>query len=597
MVFVLGLAVAPTLAAQEPLMLPGSGTMEGKLVTDENRLVSFQWFARRGYEYTVRTSVDLEIWLDVGNYYGAGATVSLPVYQIPDPVTGAGGTPQIEMRSAYFTLRHFEGVAKTLVTWKEPGVAAPIMVVVPYNFSNVGALPLFLDIHDEPSSGVRYDLAFSTAPGIWSPELDSHTISLLPTEQQEKLSWFTGRQATIDTAMLAAGDPPGVVAAPAVTGAGAHHFIVCSENTVDSDGDGLFDHFEILYDTDWARADSDGDGVSDYLEILGGSNPNDPTSLPPISPPDELDPEKDDDKDGLLNGVDFDPLDPNINWPKTAPPSYALIQIPGATDMTAVAINGKGQVLLNGKDKDPAQTLSVFVWSPGDTQPVKFPKGSVAIEISKPDAEGNLVTTDYPITGSAGTDISDTGVVVGYGLFNATGTPPANTGSAGTSPPSVALRWAGVGATAVLLHPGKERIDDTVGDLVLYSRATLVNNIGDIIGYANTRYNDPALTPADTSVSLPTRWKTTQTESLGEPIYTPAPTAELPENKREFTIARLYENIFFLTGSYREGPGSPEIPALWPRWQAAPDNLFAGLRHHRVGCAPHPAWTFERPYQ
>lgn len=60
----------------------------------------------------------------------------------------------------------------------------------------------------------------------------------------------------------------------------------------DDDGDGLPDVVETdtgvfvsptNLGTSPIRADSDGDGISDGLEMAGGSDPNDPASLPPSS--------------------------------------------------------------------------------------------------------------------------------------------------------------------------------------------------------------------------------------------------------------------------------------------------------------------------
>ncbi len=559
--------------------------MNAEMVTDANRLVSFQWFGRRGYEYTLQSSVDLENWQDIGNYYGSGATFSVPVYQMPDPVTGTGGgAPPMEMRSAYFTLRYFEGLSKTLVAWKEPGMAAPVKVVIPSDFSDVGSLPLFLDTYDDPVTGIRYGLAFSTWPGVWSSDFDAFTTALLTPEQQEKLSWFTGRDGAIHAAMLATGDPPGVVPAPPVAGVGAHHFIVCEENAVDSDGDGLFDHFEDKFGTDWALTDSDGDGYDDYTEVIAGYDPHDPASNPGSGAPTVPNPEDDDDEDGLLNGVDFDPLDPNINWPKTPPPSYIFFQISGASGLTPVAVNNKGQVLLNGEDKDPAHTRSAFVWSPGDTAPQVLAKGTLLLTVSTPNESVQLIPTAFPVVGTEGADLNDNGAVVGKGFFNL----PGGTGSTTTtsppspSPPStIALKWAAPNDPAAFLHWGKKFLGPAKGDFVLGSAATLINNLGDVIGTADTHYLDPALTPADTSANLPTRWKLSDHLAPGTPIYVPLPATEAPAAKRDVTIHRLFEDHFYPTGAYEEPNSNASLASQWIYlWSLAPGFVFSGWGEH-----------------
>lgn len=74
--------------------------------------------------------------------------------------------------------------------------------------------------------------------------------------------------------------------------------IPASAQTVDSDGDGLFDEDEIALGTDPARYDTDGDGFGDNLEVVSGTDPLDPNSVPPGEPGATLD----DDGDLLSNG-------------------------------------------------------------------------------------------------------------------------------------------------------------------------------------------------------------------------------------------------------------------------------------------------------
>lgn len=63
----------------------------------------------------------------------------------------------------------------------------------------------------------------------------------------------------------------------------------------DSDGDGLTDPEEILYQTDPNNPDSDGDGFSDGEEVDAGTNPNDENDAPVV----------DSDGDGVFDGDDM----------------------------------------------------------------------------------------------------------------------------------------------------------------------------------------------------------------------------------------------------------------------------------------------------
>ena len=70
----------------------------------------------------------------------------------------------------------------------------------------------------------------------------------------------------------------------------------------DTDRDGLSDGMEVLeHHTDPLVPDTDTDGFTDYAEVLLGSNPTDASDTPGL----------DEDGDGLIDGLDHAPLEPD----------------------------------------------------------------------------------------------------------------------------------------------------------------------------------------------------------------------------------------------------------------------------------------------
>lgn len=88
--------------------------------------------------------------------------------------------------------------------------------------------------------------------------------------------------------------------------------IPVTAQTVDTDGDGLFDEDEVALGTDPGRYDTDGDGFGDNHEVVSETNPLDPGSVPLGEPGAALD----DDGDLLSNGEEED-LDTDPNNPDT----------------------------------------------------------------------------------------------------------------------------------------------------------------------------------------------------------------------------------------------------------------------------------------
>ncbi len=89
--------------------------------------------------------------------------------------------------------------------------------------------------------------------------------------------------------------------------------IPAAAQTVDTDGDGLFDEDEVALGTDPNLYDTDDDGFGDNHEVVSGTDPLDPSSVPPGEPGAAFD----DDGDLLSNGEEqdlgTDPTDPDTD--------------------------------------------------------------------------------------------------------------------------------------------------------------------------------------------------------------------------------------------------------------------------------------------
>ncbi|MCB9647810.1 MAG: DUF4215 domain-containing protein [Deltaproteobacteria bacterium] len=133
----------------------------------------------------------------------------------------------------------------------------------------------------------------------------------------------------------------------------------CTDQTADTDGDGLPDYVERALGTDPLDSDTDGDGLSDGQELAGG----DPRALDPGVDTDPLDADTDD--DGLADGAEgplgTDPLDPDTDGDRLLD-GVEVGQGPvpaGVSDGLMIPYRGTAQGFL--PDADPASTTDPTV--------------------------------------------------------------------------------------------------------------------------------------------------------------------------------------------------------------------------------------------
>lgn len=140
-------------------------------------------------------------------------------------------------------------------------------------------------------------------------------------------NWFDGSTWRGEFTVAGAGS----AATPPASGGDELPVTATADDSLDSDGDGLFDDEEVTsYGTDPMDPDTDGDGVSDDQEVKDGTNPLDPSDyLEPDRPDTDMDGLYDDDEtdvygtdpllwdtdgDGVSDGQEVydgtDPLDP-----------------------------------------------------------------------------------------------------------------------------------------------------------------------------------------------------------------------------------------------------------------------------------------------
>jgi hypothetical protein len=513
---------------------------EPRVETGANGLVSLVWQSRAGSVFTVESSTDAVNWVSVDSYYGLGQQMQLAVAQMP-PANNNGGSvlppPPSSTLSAYFILSFFEQNQKTLVFWRDAGQA--VMALVDLNFKDV-SIPLFMaDITD--SAGQDYALSFTRANLAWNAsfETDFAGTAHLSPSQAERLAILTNNYAAIHAAMAAAaaggsynGSAQGGPVVGGGGGGGARAFYRIVVEEADSDGDGLPDSLEFLIGSNPFATDTDGDGYDDGWELTYGSDPWNPASTPAnVIPPPAI-PGVDTDKDTLDDDVDFDPLDPNINWPATAPPTFVPIEYSGSEYLTPIAVNNHGEALFTYV-VDLAGlanvTLSSEMWRPGENA-VYLSAGSAIFSYQYYNAdEGELETVDLNPMAAMVRDINDDGSIVGAVIY--TGTLPSQSGGSSSSEPilhTVAARWISATSEPVLVHSGKELGAAANGaDVLLPSVVTKINNAGEMIGLAAV-VKDQEATEQYTTRWAPTRRMIPEHSSLPEtsrhrlPVFRPS---------------------------------------------------------------------------
>ncbi len=137
---------------------------------------------------------------------------------------------------------------------------------------------------------------------------------------------------------------------------------VVTSTSIDSDGDGLSDTYEITIGTNPGNPDTDGDGISDGAEVAAGSDPlNGDIAAPVIfdftltSPTPTSDPVITFTLDGYDDNVAgitawmitksaTKPLSTNTNWQSVKPVSYTITETFGTYNLYAWAMDASGNV-------------------------------------------------------------------------------------------------------------------------------------------------------------------------------------------------------------------------------------------------------------
>jgi hypothetical protein len=557
-------------------------------------LVSIVWQSRTGFGYQVQQSSDLSSWQDIGFAYGTGNEISLPVEQL-EVNTGTGGTPPPPPANpptyfnAHYTLRTFAGLNKTLVSWNQPGQSGLAQVLLNADSTGVtenpiSSLPLFLATFEDTNANEAYRLSFSLMGGTFDSSFSAFTIAGLTLDEQERLSWFTERQAEVLQAMLNAAAigrmSNGVAANGSNSGAFGHYRVV--ELYLDSDGDGILDHHEDELGTDPWLQDTDHDGSSDLEELLANTNPTDPSSWPGSGAGIELDPDEDRDEDGVPNGEDADPYDRNVDWERQGFPRFAVLPISQSSSMVLEAVNNRGGVVMNGSAEVDGPELGHF-WEPGEPEPSQLPLGQLEITA---DLFSHLDESMQPVKvpvilklkSTKARDISDNGTIVGEGLFEKQGTGGNSSSSTGVQATTitVALQWPDKDSTPELVHPGKVAIGSW-GDILLESSATHINDEGVVMGVAEFVVAKESPIPGEVpfeDVERPCLWKNFNIGDEGLPLYSPNedPPSPLPD------ISGIRRDATEFLGSY----GSA---AFWNDWSSIPSDKFPTAGYKTVAYA------------
>jgi hypothetical protein len=562
--------------------------------TASNGLVSLAWQSRAGSLFTVEASTDAQNWGNIDSYYGLGQELQLAVAQIP-PANNNGGNvlppPPSNIISAYFILSVFERNQKTLVFWRDAG--QPVMALVDLNFKDVSAPLLMTNITD--SAGQEYALSFTRANLAWNAsfETDYAGTAHLTQPQADRLAILTNNYTAIHSAMEAVaaggsynhGTQAGAVAGGAASaGTRAFYRIVVEE--IDSDGDGLSDSFEFLIGINPFVTDTDGDGYDDELEVTYGSDPSNPASTPAnVIPPPAI-PGVDTDKDGLEDAIDFDPLDPNINWLATAPASYVPFEYAGSDNLTPVAVNNYGEALFTyNVDLGSLGKITLYseVWRPGQS-PVYLSAGSenFSFEVFNED-EGEMETIDLVPSAALVRAINDDGTIVGAVIFTGTMQGQSGGSSSGSSfSHAVAARWATATYEPVLVHTGKEEGAAADGsDVLLPSVVTKINNAGEMIGLAAVVKDQEA------SEQYTTRWNPNAADNPGTPQFSGATPPPLSSLSAIGNLSESDDPTLQYFGNKVSGGGA----GIWDTWAEHPQTVRPEIGSSAIEAALMPNGT------
>lgn len=347
---------------------------------------------------------------------------------------------------------------------------------------------------------------------------------------------------------------------------------------VDSDGDGVSDYLEFLIGSNAFAVDTDGDGTDDETEITYGSNPWNAASTPAnVIPPPVL-PGYDTDRDGLDDTIDFDPLDPNINWRATPIASYVPFVYTGSTNLRPIAVNNRGEALLDFSISfGPFGTMPLTseLWHPihGSTY---ISPGSVNFTYNVIDEEEEPVAVSLSPTAAIVHDINDYGEIVGAVIF--TGTQIISTGGTpgiSSITHSVAARWDTASSAPVLIHTGKEEDAAPDGsDILLPSEATKINNTGEIIGLAAV-VDDQEVTEMYT-----TRWGLASISSPGTPQFS-------TESPPDLTTLSLLTNLSESNDPSQQYFGSSVSggAGVWDTWGEHPQSVIQEIGDRAIESA------------
>lgn len=467
-------------------------------------------------------------------------------------------------------------MAKTLVTWSQPGSENLTQVLLDVDFNGVANIPLFFGSFEDTPNNLVYNLSFHLLGSEFHPSFNSYTLGNLSIEEAERLTWFTDRIPAIQQAMAdalsnaqasSATSPP-----PSVSGIGQKFFRFV-EFYRDSDGDGLFDHHEFALGGDPWLTDSDHDGYSDYFESIAASALNDSGSTPQNPSGGggmpSKDPEADDDMDGKPNGIDVDPDDVNVDWAKSGFPRFMILPIPNASARTLVAVNNNGEVVMNKPSDSPSY------WKVGETTLHVLSIESPDItheEFTQLDAQDNPQTTTQiykPISAEV-TDINDKGQIVGNILYTENGLSPYHSDYILI----VAAKWANAESVPIWVNPVQKTMGN-YGDLLLNSNASAINQDETILGKAEYPIEktdpDPNEVPFSKTVNVSTIWSKNQLGQVGQYLYDP----ETSPNPFPF-IKGIYElGSEFYGATFTEANNvTIASSAYWDSWKTIPTKEF-----------------------